>query len=93
MHGYLLKIFESIHERMSKHLQDCVDTGEVPNWMVTGRTALIIKDMSKRSLVSNSRPITCLAMMRKLMTGIFAEEMYDHLETNKLLPEEQKGCR
>ena len=27
------------------------------------------------------------------MTGIFAEEMYDHLETNKLLPEEQKGCR
>ena len=93
VHGYLLKIFESIHERMSKHLQDCVDTGEVPNWMVTGRTALIIKDMSKRSLVSNSRPITCLAMMRKLMTGIFAEEMYDHLETNKLLPEEQKGCR
>ena len=45
------------------------------------------------SLVSNFRPITCLAMMWKLMTGIFAEEMYDHLKTNKLLPEEQKGCR
>ena len=27
------------------------------------------------------------------MTGIFAEEICDHLETNKLLPEEQKGCR
>ena len=32
-------------------------------------------------------------MMWKLMTGIFVEEIYDHLETNKLLPEEQKGCR
>ena len=28
--------------------------------------------------------------MWKLMTGVFAEEMYDHLETNKLLPEERK---
>ena len=41
VHGYWLKIFDSIHERMSEHLQDCVDTGEVPNWVVTGRTALI----------------------------------------------------
>ena len=34
VHWYWLKTFDSIHERMSKHLQDCVDTGEVPNWMV-----------------------------------------------------------
>ena len=88
-----MKIFDSVHERMSKHLQECVDTGEVPRWMVAGRTTLIIKDVSKGSLVSNFRPITCLAMMWKLMTGIFAEEICDHLETNKLLTEEQKCCR
>ena len=93
VHGYWLKIFNSVHERMPKHLQHCIDTGEVPNWMVEGRTTLTIKDVSKGTLVSNFRPITCLAMMWKLMTGLFAEEIYDHLETNKLLPEEQKGCR
>ena len=26
-------------------------------------------------------------------TGIFAEEIYDHLKDNNLLPDEQKGCR
>ena len=60
---------------------------------MAGRTTLIINDVSNGNLVSNFRSITCLAMMWKLMTGIFAEEIYDHLETNKLLPEEQKGCR
>ena len=57
VHGYWLKTFDSVHGRVSKHFQDCVDTGEVPNWMVTGRTTLIIKDVSKGRLVSNFRPI------------------------------------
>ena len=39
------------------------------------------------------RPITCLPLMWKLFTGIMSDEIYKHLETNKALPEEQKGCR
>ena len=31
--------------------------------------------------------------MWKLITGIVADEIYNHLEENDLLPEEQKGCR
>ena len=31
--------------------------------------------------------------MWKLLTGMFAEAIYDHLDDQKLLPEEQKGCR
>ena len=31
--------------------------------------------------------------MKKLITGIAADEIYNHLEENDLLPEEQKGCR
>ena len=38
------------------------------------------KDKSKGNLASNYRPITCLPLMWKLLTG-------------KMLPEEQKGCR
>ena len=32
-------------------------------------------------------------MMWKLFTGIIAEEIYSHLESNNALPVEQKGCR
>ena len=42
-------------------------------------------------MVSNYRAITCLPIMWKLLTGIFAEETYDHLKDNNLLPDEQKG--
>ena len=31
--------------------------------------------------------------MWKLITGIVADGIYNHLEENDLLPEEQKGCR
>ena len=32
-------------------------------------------------------------MMWKLLTGVITGEMHDYLEQEKLLPEEQKGCR
>ena len=31
--------------------------------------------------------------MWKLTTGILADNMYDYLERERILPEEQKGCR
>ena len=31
--------------------------------------------------------------MRKLLTGVIADQIYAHLDQEKLLPEEQKGCR
>ena len=61
--------------------------------MTKGRTVLIIKDKVKGNMANNYRPITCLPIMWKLLTGMMAEEMYTFLEGNKLLPEEQKGCR
>ena len=37
--------------------------------------------------------MTCLPLMWKFITGIVADEIYNLLEENDLLPEEQKGCR
>ena len=31
--------------------------------------------------------------MWKLLTGVIAYQIYVHLDQEKLLPEEQKGCR
>ena len=61
--------------------------------MTTGRIVLLLKDKNKGNEVSNYRPITCLPHMWKLITGIATDEIYNHLEENDLLPEEQKGCR
>ena len=31
--------------------------------------------------------------MWKLLTGLIADQIYGHLDQQKLLPEEEKGCR
>jgi hypothetical protein len=91
--GFWFKKFSSLHPTLTSCLQACLDQGEVPEWMVKGRTVLIQKDSAKGLGASNYRPITCLPLMWKLLTGIFAEKIYDHLKDNNLLPDEQKGCR
>ena len=60
--------------------------------MITGRMVVLLKDKSKGNEVSNYRPITYLSLMWKLLTAIVADEIYNHLEDNDLLLEEQKGC-
>ena len=45
---------------MVKHLDDCIKTGDVPNWMVESRTVLIQKGARKGNAVGNYRQIACL---------------------------------
>ena len=54
--------------------------------MVTGKTLLCIKEIQKGILVSYLRPITCLPLIWKLLTGILAEELDEHLEKINSLP-------
>ena len=61
--------------------------------MTDGRTVLSQKDTGKGNTADNYRPITCLPLMWKLLTGVIAEEMYNYLEPEKILPEEQKECK
>ena len=55
--------------------------------MTTGQTVLPLKGKSKRNNVSNYRSITYLPLKWKLIKGIVADEIYNHLEENELLPE------
>ena len=54
---------------------------------------MLQKDKSKGNVASNYRPITSLPLMWKLLTGVIADQIYAHLDEEKLSPEEQKGCR
>ena len=54
---------------------------------------LIQKDPAKGNRASNCRPIICLPMMWKLLTGIMGEKLYQLLERNELLVDEQMSRR
>ena len=43
--------------------------------------------------MSNFRSIICLTLIWKLLTGILAAELYEHLGKTNLLLWKQKGCR
>ena len=75
------------------NFSQCTDEGKVPEWMTKGRTVLLQKDIDQGNEPSNYRPITCLPLAWKILTGVIADDMYSFLEGRKLLPEEQKGCR
>ena len=91
--GFWFKKFQTLHKALTSSLQECLKSGVVPEWMIKRRTVLIQKDPQKGTVPSNYRPIVCLPLMWKLLTGIFADKIYDHLLSNNLLPDEQKGCR
>ena len=74
-------------------LKECLNSGFVPDWLTRERTSLLQKDKSKGNVASNYRPVTCLPLMWKLLTGVIADKIYAHLDQEKLLPEEHKGCR
>ena len=61
--------------------------------MNNGKTVLWQKDPGKENDVDNCRPISCLHLMWKLMTGMISNVLYGFLESTDKLPNEQKGCR
>ena len=93
VHGYWLKNSSNLHELITMQLDEILRTGETKGRMTKGHTCLIPKDESKGKEVSNIRPITCLPLMWKILTGIISEEVYNHFERESLFPDEQKGCR
>ena len=86
--AFWLKRFSNLHAQIGRYMNDWVRVGQVPDWVVEDRTRLIMKD--KGTLVGDYRPITCLKLLWKFLTGILAGKMYLYLLANTLLPYEQK---
>ena len=61
--------------------------------MTLGTTVLCQNDPSKGNAVDNYKPILCLPLMWKLMTGKIAESIFIFFDVNDKLEVEQKGCR
>ena len=92
--GYWIKKLTSLHDRIAEQMNEMINNRvPIPVWMTTGRTVLCQKDPQKGNVVDNYRPISCLPLMWKLMTGVIADSVYKMLEESDILPTEQKGCR
>ena len=65
----------------------------IPKWVTLHKMVLCQTDPSKGNAVENYRPILCLPLMWKLMTGTTAESICNFLDVNDKQPVEQKGCK
>ena len=71
--GYWIKKLTALHDRIASQMNDMINNGvAVPKWMTYGKTYLCQKDQSKGNAVDNYRPISCLPVMWKLLTGVLA---------------------
>jgi len=90
--NYWFKAFPATHNYITKNFNAIIEESEkTPDWLTTGITYLIPK-LGDVKEVRNYRPITCLTAMYKTLTGIISKRISTHVEEQRLLPAEQKGC-
>ena len=90
--GYWIKNLSSLHERVSSQMNRIfMGQDDLPEWMTHGCTVLCQKDTQKDNRTDNYQLIICLPLMWKVLARVIAEKMY--LEREKILPEDQKGCK
>jgi hypothetical protein len=91
LHPFWIKNLTVLHPRLVQLMNESLMTGIDP-FFTSGRTVLIQKDKDKGNVPSNYRPITCLSIIWKTLTGILSSKIYEHLIRNDMIPLAQKGC-
>lgn len=94
LQNYWLKKFTATHEKLAQLLLHLLQNPEeTPQFLTSGITYLLPKTTTPSADPARYRPITCLPTLYKLLTATIADKIYQHLQKNNLLDEEQKGCR
>ena len=88
--GFWFTSFTAVPEVIATVLNECIEVRYVLGWVVERSTILVMKDSLKGTEAGNYRPIACLNLILKPLKRIIIDKTYDHLEENRLLPEEQK---
>lgn len=71
----------------------CLQSGIIPNEWKTAYITPILKPKSKKTLVSNYRPISLLPPIAKVFEGLIARQIETYFERNNLLSSNQFGFR
>ena len=92
IHNFWWCNLTNLHQKIADILHVTINhPGQSPPWLTTGRTTLVPKKPETRN-PANYRPITCLPIIYKILTNIITNRMKHHIETNQIIPDEQKGC-
>ena len=82
---------KTLNEHIAKLMENIISNRKgIPKWITLGKMVICQKDPSKGNAVDNYRPILCLPLMWKLMTGTIAERIYNFLDVNDKLPVDKK---
>ena len=94
IHGHWFKAFPKLSAVLGPIIWDIATdpTQVVPQWLVEGRTVMLPKGTDP-TIPGAQRPITCLNLMYKLLTGTLARVLMRHVTNYNLLPPEQKALR
>ena len=60
VHGYWFKSIKTVRPVLAALLNEALQSGNVPEWLASGKSVLTVKDKDKGNEVTNLRPITCL---------------------------------
>ncbi|KAI5731018.1 hypothetical protein M8J77_003330 [Diaphorina citri] len=89
--NFWLKYLKCMHKHLAASLQNIMEHPTLaPDWLTQGITYLLPKNENTH-VTKNYRPITCLPVLYKLLTGIMKSKIHTHLQEKDLLPVEQKG--
>ena len=91
--GFWLKRFKGQHPRLTEVLNENIMSFSIHSWLLKNRTVRIQKDPAKGNVVGNYRSEACLDLLWKLKAVIIADKLYQPLENEDLLLEDQKGYR
>ena len=61
--GFWLKSFTDVHRVLATVLNECIEVGDVPGWLVAARTILVMKDSKNGTKVGNYEPIACFNLI------------------------------
>ena len=91
---FWLKRFISQHQRLPLELNKNIRSLSLSSQLVSRKQNFSYsKGSCKRNAAGNHRPVACLNPLLKLMANIIVDKLYQHLENENLLLEEQNGCR
>jgi hypothetical protein len=91
--NYWWKYLTAIHPHLTLHINHLMENPEsMPKFLLQGITYLKYKT-EKTDDPKNYRPITCLPTLYKIISSIISNKVDKYLTQNKIMTEEQKGCR
>lgn len=93
IHNFWWKHLESIHPFLCSEINRILNNPETtPKFLLKGTTYMKPKNDNTKD-PKMYRPITCLNTLYKIITSLVTRHINYYIENNKILTDEQKGCR